>query len=145
MAPLLPSVPPSGATRQARAEMPTVPEEPPEMVDAQLADILYTSYTSPTVNYLQTGDFGQASSLTYTSCIDALSATVQLSDLSEAPKSEKALPNVFDMSLPVPANIDEAKASPNWDVPDGYKHATEKECGAWVHHEVLRNATSVPG
>ena len=144
MVPLLPSVPPSGATRQARAEMPTVPEEPPEMVDAQLADILYTSYTSPTVNYLQTGDFGQASSLTYTSCIDALSATVELSDLSETPRSEKALPNVFDMSLPVPANIDEAKASPNWDVPEGYKHATEKECGAWVHHEVLRNATSVP-
>ena len=32
----------------------------------------------------------------------------------------------------------------NWDVPNGYKYATDKECGAWVHHEVLGRADSVP-
>mmetsp|Transcript_3275 Transcript_3275/g.7082 ORF Transcript_3275/g.7082 Transcript_3275/m.7082 type:complete len:371 (-) Transcript_3275:927-2039(-) len=48
------------------------------------------------------------------------------------------------MDLPKPAGIEEAMAHPNWDVENGYKYATERECSAWVKQHVLKDATDIP-
>ena len=118
------------------------------LVDANLARVLYTAYTAPAqfTEFLEgresSGEPAAQGSLGYTTCIDALNATVELETLKPPPTNHKSME--FDMTLPVPNTIGEAKASPNWDVENGYKMAVEKECGSWVHHEVLRNAEQVP-
>uniref|UniRef100_A0A7S2E0K0 Integrase catalytic domain-containing protein n=1 Tax=Haptolina brevifila TaxID=156173 RepID=A0A7S2E0K0_9EUKA len=154
--PEVPSVPPSGATRGARQGkqaqgMPTVTEQEGEdmpgdeevIVDAQMVHVLHTAYTAPVKTHLSEDPCGSPTpSMEYGTCIDALTASVEMSEL--IPQTHGGGSGVFDMTLPEPTTIAEAQASPNWDVPNGYKTAVEKEAGSWIHHEVLRNATEAP-
>ena len=49
------------------------------------------------------------------------------------------LPGEFNMSLPIPKSLAEARDSPNWDVPKGWKYAYEKEGAAFIKHKVMED------
>jgi hypothetical protein len=103
----------------------------------------------------------------YLTCIDAYAARIDLSLLNPIAKPKKSshwleiarksskfkssltsidTPTVvvFNPDLPIPNTIEEARLSPNWNVPNGYKYATERECGAWLQQGVLETADA-PG
>ena len=64
----------------------------------------------------------------YFTCIDAFSASF----------------NTFDLSIPEPTDLASAQASPNWDVPRGYKAAVETEMGRWKTMKVYQPVMSIP-
>ena len=48
------------------------------------------------------------------------------------------------LSIPEPTDLASAQASPNWDVPRGYKAAVETEMGRWKTMKVYQPVMSIP-
>merc|ERR1711965_818233 len=48
------------------------------------------------------------------------------------------------MGLPEPTDLSSAQASPNWDVPNGYKEATETELARWKQMNVYKPVGNIP-
>ena len=65
---------------------------------------------------------------TYVSCVDSFNASL----------------STFDMGLQEPSSLREAQMSPNWDVPQGYKEATETELNRWTKMGVYQDVKSIP-
>ena len=64
----------------------------------------------------------------YVSCVDSFNASL----------------STFDMGLHEPSSLREAQMSPNWDVPQGYKEATETELNRWTKMGVYQDVKSIP-
>ena len=97
-------------------------------------------------------DDGDCSSfISYLTTVDGLQANVDPAVI-DGPLFRKdkcsgrtsAQPRVFDMSLPIPEGLAEAKLSPNWDVPFGWKFAYETEGSAFVKHRVMKSVDHCP-
>ena len=121
---------PAKATRGARmraiAEENETTEEICEEAEEEVSDtdertidaLLATSYSITSPQMLE-DDTSPTTETRYGTCIDALSATVDLDELHSPivngnqpkPKADK-----FDMTLPVPTDLKSAMESPNWSV-----------------------------
>lgn len=135
----------------ARVQLPSVQEEGEDDHDVgnnetdaenELDALLATaSVTQEAMN--KTGP----TQIPYVTAINALVATVD-SELLDGPvidkQSRKRTLGEFDLSLPIPNNLAEARQSPNWDVPFGWKYAYEVEGGAFIKHGVMTDAETVP-
>ena len=112
--------------------------------DGRTIDALLATSYSLTSPQMLTDDTTSTGEVTYGTCIDAFSATVDLDELHSpivTGKSSKSKTGEFDMSLPLPSDIKGAMESPNWDVPMGYKYAVERECNAWIKQKVLQGTS----
>ena len=139
---------PSQATRGARmrsqnAQPPAIAEEPeeegsPTVGGEELAiDALLAS-----ANLIERAPVLDSNGThTYRSCIDAYAAKVDMDDLCLPTGSPVAKDSEFDMTLPLPNDIKEAIQSKNWNAPNGYKYAVERECKAWIKQGVLKGTS----
>ena len=122
-------------------------ERSDESAVAELDALLATS--TEIDGRMETASNDSMNVLSYVTTVDGLTATVDM-DIVDGPvfkNTKKGTVNasrVFDMRLPLPKNLAEAKLSPNWDVPNGWKFAYEMEGSAFVKHRVMEDAT-VPG
>jgi hypothetical protein len=89
--------------------------------------------------------------MAYHTAVDAYDSVIDLKLVDEyvekkgnKTKQLNKTSGIFNVHLPPPNTIDGAMASSNWDVPYGYKYATERECSAWVKQEVLKDAKTIP-
>ena len=172
--PILDNTLPSQSTRAARARVAFVPTlqttEEDTDDDIDLDAMLCTAYSPELIGKPYSficDDNSDTVMAEFLTCIDAYAARIDMSLLNPIAKTRKSsywmekirrsgkikpglictnVPKIaeFNPDLPIPNTIEEARQSPNWDVPNGYKFATEKECGAWIDQGVLETADA-PG
>ena len=124
--------------------------------EEQLDALLASAHTVDNAQWLEPKPSGTPADFTeaieFQSCVDAYSAIVQAENvLGETHATNKSdtgnrknrravgLPE-FDVTKPIPNTIAEAaEQSDNWNADMGYKYAVERECGAWMKHEVLKS------
>ena len=140
-----------GARMRAIAEENEPTEEPCEEAEEEVSDtdertidaLLATSYSITSPQMLE-DDTSTTMETMYGTCIDALSATVDLDELHSPivnGSQSKPKTGTFDMTLPLPTDLKSAMESPNWDVPMGYKYAVDRECNAWIKQKVLQGTS----
>ena len=137
-----------------------VDQEPEHLVDPledSIQALLASAHTVEAEQWLPGQSGNDKNLMTFATCVDAYSATVELDDVPthvlpttnskhrpqftkyrKTSSGEKTNGPIFDVSKPVPTTISGALAqSDNWSAERGYKYAVERECGAWITQKVL--------